>query len=65
MMKNYFQSRTSQVPTWKTFSAAFVMLFACQTLSAQVDVTATAGTPAASYTTVKLAFDAISAGTHR
>jgi len=65
MMKNYFQSRTSQVPTWKSLFAAFVMLFACQTISAQVDVTATAGTPAASYTTVKLAFDAINAGTHQ
>jgi len=33
--------------------------------SAQVDVTATAGTLAASYTTLKAAFDAINAGTHQ
>ncbi len=32
---------------------------------AQVDVTATGGTPAASYTTLKGAFDAINAGTHQ
>ena len=32
--------------------------------AAQVDVTATGGTPAASYTTLKGAFDAINAGTH-
>ena len=32
---------------------------------AQVDVTASAGTPAASYTTLKGAFDAINAGTHQ
>lgn len=34
-------------------------------MSAQVDVTATAGTLNGSYTTVKLAFDAINAGTHQ
>jgi uncharacterized repeat protein (TIGR01451 family) len=34
-------------------------------LAAQVDVTATAGTPAASYTTLKGSFDAINAGTHQ
>ena len=33
--------------------------------SAQVDVTATGGNPAASYTTLKGAFDAINAGTHK
>jgi hypothetical protein len=33
-------------------------------LFAQIDVTATGGTPAASYTTLKGAFDAINAGTH-
>ncbi|HLB37790.1 MAG TPA: DUF11 domain-containing protein [Gemmatimonadales bacterium] len=32
---------------------------------AQVDVTASAGTPSASYTTLKGAFDAINAGTHQ
>ncbi|RXR20439.1 T9SS type A sorting domain-containing protein [Flavobacterium amnicola] len=64
MMKNYFQIRTRQISTWKSLFTAFVMLFACQTISAQVDVTATAGTPAATYATVKLAFDAINAGTH-
>ena len=32
---------------------------------AQVDVTATAGTPVASYTTLKDAFDAVNAGTHQ
>jgi hypothetical protein len=33
--------------------------------SAQVDVTASAGTPTASYTTLKGAFDAINLGTHQ
>lgn len=65
MKKDYFQSRTGQIPTLKSLFAAFVLLFACQTISAQVDVTATAGTPVATYTTVKLAFDAINAGTHQ
>jgi uncharacterized protein YjdB len=34
-------------------------------LSAQISVTASAGTPTGSYTSLKLAFDAINAGTHQ
>jgi len=44
-----------------------VALMLCASVSAalaQVDVTATGGTPSASYTTLKGAFDAINAGTH-
>ncbi|MEP7010694.1 MAG: hypothetical protein ABJC13_10255 [Acidobacteriota bacterium] len=40
-------------------------LFGASFASAQVNVTATAGTLAASYTTLKGAFDAINAGTHQ
>ncbi len=40
-------------------------LFGAASASAQVDVTATAGTANASYTTLKGAFDAINAGTHQ
>ncbi|HXU46805.1 MAG TPA: hypothetical protein VN783_14855, partial [Thermoanaerobaculia bacterium] len=40
-------------------------LFVAARASAQVDVTATAGTAAASYTTLKGAFDAINLGTHQ
>ncbi len=58
----------------RSFSALRTATFAALLLSlslfansafAQVDVTATAGTPAASYTTVKGAFDAINLGTHQ
>jgi hypothetical protein len=47
--------------------AYFTILFACATLSsvAQVDVSASAATPTATYTTLKEAFDAINAGTHQ
>ncbi len=40
-------------------------LFGAASASAQVDVTASAGTLNASYTTLKGAFDAINAGTHQ
>lgn len=42
-----------------------ILLLAALPAAAQVDVTASAGTPAASYTTLKGAFDAINAGTHQ
>ncbi len=41
-----------------------LLLLSYSTLIAQVDVTASGGTPMASYTTLKGAFDAINAGTH-
>jgi hypothetical protein len=40
-----------------------VVVCASATAFAQVNVTATVGTPSASYATLKLAFDAINAGT--
>jgi hypothetical protein len=43
----------------------FFILCAALTGSAQVNVTATVGTASGSYTTVKAAFDAINAGTHK
>ncbi|MFN8547356.1 MAG: FlgD immunoglobulin-like domain containing protein [Candidatus Eisenbacteria bacterium] len=44
---------------------ALILTLVCPALAlAQVDVTASVGTPAASYTTLKGAFDAINAGTH-
>ncbi|MBI5474276.1 MAG: hypothetical protein HY961_18220, partial [Ignavibacteriae bacterium] len=53
----------------KRFSTTIVLTLALTFLMAasafaQVDVTATGGTPAASYSTLKGAFDAINAGTH-
>ena len=47
--------------------ACFTILLSCITLSssAQVDVSASAATPTATYTTLKAAFDAINAGTHQ
>ncbi len=65
MEKNYNSSRTSLFSCWKSLFAIMIVLFSYQNVAAQVDVTATAGTPVASYTTVKLAFDAINAGTHQ
>ena len=47
------------------FAIASASLLSTLSASAQVDVTATAGTPTASYTTLKDAFDAINAGTHQ
>jgi len=44
---------------------SLLLLFGASSALAQVDVTASAGTPAASYTTLKGAFDAINAGTHQ
>ena len=65
MEKNYNSSRTSLFSCWKSLFTIMIVLFSYQNVAAQVDVTATAGTPAASYTTVKGAFDAINAGTHQ
>ncbi|MDL1949233.1 DUF11 domain-containing protein, partial [Acidobacteria bacterium ACD] len=49
-----------------TLACLAVSLLVCATASAQnVNVTATAGTPAATYATLKGAFDAINAGTHQ
>ena len=45
------------------FIIAFV--FSGSKLFGQIDVTATAGTPTASYTTLNSAFAAINAGTHQ
>ncbi len=51
------------------FTGINVLLFICITCVAavaqNVNVTATAGTPSASYTTLKGAFDAVNAGTHQ
>ncbi len=50
----------------KQFSFFLLFLFFTAAVSAQVSVTATAGTTGpSSYTTLKLAFDAINAGTHQ
>ncbi len=49
----------------KIFSLFFIsLLLFSGTLFSQVDVTSSGGTPNASYTTLKAAFDAINAGTH-
>ena len=60
--------RKSVRQTW-LFTVFNVLLFiglVCATAAAQnVNVTATAGTASASYTTLKGAFDAINAGTHQ
>ncbi len=49
-----------------TKHAGFLMLFLLTTLwgKAQVNITSTGGTPAASYGTLKLAFDSINSGAH-
>ena len=49
------------------FLTTLFVYFSCIAgeLSAQVSVTATSGTLSGSYTTVKAAFDAINAGTHK
>ncbi|MCX6156705.1 MAG: hypothetical protein NTY74_01855 [Ignavibacteriae bacterium] len=49
--------------TYLFFTVIMAMSFA-MSASAQVDVASTGGTPTASYTTLKGAFDAINAGTH-
>ena len=46
------------------FLTAIIAISFAQSANAQVDVTSTGGTPSASYTTLKSAFDAINAGTH-
>lgn len=43
----------------------FLMCMATASFYAQVDVSATAGTPTGTYTTLKDAFDAVNAGTHQ
>ncbi len=48
----------------RLFFVIFFFIFLSKEELAQVDVTSTGGTPSASYTTLKLAFDAINAGTH-
>jgi hypothetical protein len=50
---------------YRQFLTVLLLIFLSATIGyAQVDVTATGGTLSASYTTLKLAFDAINAGTH-
>ncbi len=50
---------------WTLLLAVLAALLLAGSASAQVDVTATAGTPNASYLTLKDAFDAINLGTHQ
>ncbi len=62
--------RSVEKATWARhipFEAALLalLLFGAASAQAQVDVTASAGTPNASYTTLKGAFDAINLGTHQ
>ena len=49
----------------KIYYLVFLTFFISISSFAQVNVTATAGTPVGSYTTLKGAFDAINAGTHQ
>ena len=60
-MKNHY---TLNCIVFKVFMATFTMLLLNVSAFAQVDVTASGGTPAASYSTLGLAFDAINIGTH-
>lgn len=63
MVQNYIQNfRLNGVNYFTLF--LFLLLFQWNNSTAQVDVTATGGTPTGSYTTIKAAFDAINAGTH-
>ncbi|MEO8275263.1 MAG: Calx-beta domain-containing protein [Thermoanaerobaculia bacterium] len=68
------RARRPQTNSTRTTTRRFALLLlplllalslAASPVAAQVDVTATAGTPAASYTTLKGAFDAVNAGTHQ
>ncbi len=52
-------------PILKRLLYVFLFIVSFNNSYAQVDVAATAGTPAGTYTTLKGAFDAINAGTHQ
>jgi len=65
MKQSYFLKLNSSIKCWKFLFSIFLLIMFSQNAKAQVDVLASAGTPTASYSTVKLAFDAINAGTHQ
>jgi hypothetical protein len=60
---NFYFNKTKRTMYFSLL--AILATFISTKVSAQVDVTASAGTPTATYTTLKGAFDAINLGTHQ
>ena len=65
IFQQIFRIRFSRKSLLTLSGIVFVTLFAGAAAQAQVSLTATAGTPSGSFTTLKGAFDAINAGTHQ
>jgi len=65
MKKLYFFKLTKGIKDWKFLFTIFLLFSLSQSATAQVDVVASAGTPASSYTTLNAAFTAINSGTHQ